>query len=85
MRSMYRIDGMVASSITIPTTPVASRDVVFELKPRAPKICPRISIAHGVCWFTYLWRVVQDSIDVLIIGSRYWKKDMKHVKSVRFD
>ena len=65
---------MVASSITIPTTPVASRDVVFELKPTAPKICPLISIAHGVGWLTYLRRVIQDGIDMLIIGSRYWKR-----------
>lgn len=32
--SMYNTDGIVAINITIPTTPVARRDVVLEERPR---------------------------------------------------
>jgi hypothetical protein len=40
---MYRIAGIVASSIAIPTTPVASSEVVLFERPREPKIYLRQS------------------------------------------
>ena len=36
--SMYKMAGMVAKNMTIPTTPVARREVVFDERPREPKI-----------------------------------------------
>jgi hypothetical protein len=36
---MYKIAGMVAKNMTMPTTPVARREVVFDERPSEPKIC----------------------------------------------
>jgi len=37
-RSIYRTEGIVARNMTIPTTPVARREMVFEESPREAKI-----------------------------------------------